>query len=206
MAADSVHALKDKLGGLATGLSIWDRETFGSVRQEIKNLKEQLDMLRSQPTRAAPSHMEVKITDRLIELYHREEILWRQRARLDWLVHGDKNTYFFHLRASRRRRKNQIKALTRPDGSLTEDKAELENITTEFYKTLYTSEGVNNMEEVLQHVPVKVTPAMNNMLNAPYQEEEVKRGLFQMFPTKAPGPDGFPAHFSSDIGIFVGRR
>lgn len=24
-----------------------------------------------------------------------------------------------------------------------------------------------------------------------------------MFPTKAPGPDGFPIHFISDIGIFV---
>ena len=36
---------------------------------------------------------------------------------------------------------------------------------------------------------------MNTMLNAPYTKEEVKAALFQMFPTKAPGPDGFPAHF-----------
>ena len=33
------------------------------------------------------------------------------------------------------------------------------------------------------------------MLCAPYSTEEVKAALFQMFPTKAPGPDGFPAHF-----------
>src|SRR4051812_32839535 len=30
---------------------------------------------------------------------------------------------------------------------------------------------------------------------APYTKEEVKTALFQMFPTKAPGPDGFPANF-----------
>ena len=51
------------------------------------------------------------------------------------------------------------------------------------------------MVEVLQHVPVKVTTAMNEQLLAPYDEKEVKTALFQMFPTKAPGPDGFPVHF-----------
>jgi hypothetical protein len=36
---------------------------------------------------------------------------------------------------------------------------------------------------------------MNVMLTAPYSMLEIKKALFQMFPTKAPKPDGFPAHF-----------
>ena len=71
----------------------------------------------------------------------------------------------------------------------------METITTAFYKELYTTEGTHNMEQVLATVPRKVTPDMNLALNAPYSQEEVKNALFQMFPTKAPGPDGFPAHF-----------
>jgi hypothetical protein len=51
------------------------------------------------------------------------------------------------------------------------------------------------MEAVLDTVPVKVSPEMNAKLIAPYTEAEVKEALFQMFPTKSPGPDGFPAHF-----------
>jgi hypothetical protein len=36
---------------------------------------------------------------------------------------------------------------------------------------------------------------MNSELLSPFTNEEVKCALFQLFPTKAPGPDGFPAHF-----------
>jgi hypothetical protein len=50
------------------------------------------------------------------------------------------------------------------------------------------------MAAVLNTVPVKVTESMNEMLLAPFKESEVKDALFQMFPTKAPRPDGFPAH------------
>ena len=64
-----------------------------------------------------------------------------------------------------------------------------------FYKELYTAGGVQDMHQVLETVPTKVTQEMNEVLNAPYTQQEVKQALFQMFPIKAPGPDGFPAHF-----------
>ncbi|CAM8975355.1 unnamed protein product [Rhodiola kirilowii] len=46
---------------------------------------------------------------------------------------------------------------------------------------------------------------MNEMLNAPFSEGEVKRALFQMHPTKAPGLDGFPAMFYQSNWDIVGR-
>jgi hypothetical protein len=85
--------------------------------------------------------------------------------------------------------------LKKPDGQVTEDAIEMGRLATTFYKELYRSEGVNDMEQVLNTVPAKVTEAMNEELIAPFEEREVKEALFQMFPTKAPGPDGFPAHF-----------
>ena len=88
-----------------------------------------------------------------------------------------------------------IKALQNSLGVLTDDPTELRGMVIDFYKSLYTTEGVIGMEEVLMHVPARVTPAMNEGLCAPYTSNEVKATLFQMFPIKAPGPDGFPAHF-----------
>jgi hypothetical protein len=199
----SVKSVQGKLKGLAGDLKQWGTGTFGNVRKEIRELKKDLEQLRNLPQRVGPSHAEIKINDCLVELYHREVIMWRQRSCIEWLSQGDKNSKFFHQWASMRKRKNLIKALTMQDGTTTENKDELKEMTCDFYKNLYTSEGVTALHEVLDHVPCKVTRSMNAALLAPYSPEEVKIALFQMFPTKAPGPDGFPAYFFKDTGMFV---
>jgi hypothetical protein len=162
-----------------------------TARLELRRLRKRLDELREDPARIAASREEIKVEDRIIELRFREEVMWRQRARIQWLL----NTIFFHQKASSRRKKNRVQRLTRPNGTVCEDPVELEQMAVDFYENLYASEGVIGMEEVLSPVPCKVTGEMNNMLSRDVTQGEVKKALFQMFPTKAPGPDGFPTHF-----------
>ena len=141
-----VLELQQKLLAVSKGLTNWSKQSFGSVRTEIKNMKKELDKLQSDPLRSRPSHAELKINERLIELYHREEIMWRQRARTEWLSSGDKNTKFFHLRASLRRKKNMIRALQNSLGVLVEDPVELRALANNFYQKLYSTEGVQDVE------------------------------------------------------------
>lgn len=56
--------------------------------KEIKSLKGLLSSLREAPGRRGPSREEIKVQDRLSELYHREEIMWRQRSGIEWLKEG----------------------------------------------------------------------------------------------------------------------
>jgi hypothetical protein len=65
---------------------------------------------------------------------------------------------------------------------------------------------VQGVEEVLASVPTWVTPVMNNQLRAPFDSKEVKKALFEMYPMKAPGIDGFPTHFFPKTLGFVRRR
>jgi hypothetical protein len=92
------------------------------------------------------------------------------------------------------------------DNLLTEDVVEMGRLMSDFYKELYTFERTMGMERVLQMVPTKVTREMNDKLLLPFAEGEVKEALFQMFPTKAPGPDDFQAHFFQRLWCLCGEE
>ena len=60
------------------------------------------------------------------------------------------------------------------------------------------------MEDCLDAVQQKVTPAMQEVLSSTFTAEEIKAALFQMGPTKAPGPDNMNALFYQKYWHVVG--
>ena len=60
------------------------------------------------------------------------------------------------------------------------------------------------MEECLNAVQSKMTDDMQEFLSSEFTAEEVKVALFQMGPTKAPGPDGMNALFYQNFGMLLG--
>ena len=68
---------------------------------------------------------------------------------------------------------------------------------TEFYKKLFGAPAPTNIsldEEEIQDI-TQISLVENNILTAPFTEEEVFEAISQMELNKAPGPDGFPAEF-----------
>ncbi|KAL9449935.1 hypothetical protein AB3S75_011797 [Citrus x aurantiifolia] len=57
----------------------------------------------------------------------REEVIWRQKAKVHWAKEGDCNSKFFHQIVKGRLSRNSINRLEIGDGSIVEDKAAIEN-------------------------------------------------------------------------------
>jgi hypothetical protein len=80
--ANTLQKLKQKLLSVSDKLSKWGTKTFGHIRSELKKLNVELERLRSAPNRTGPTHEEIKIADKIVELNNREETMWRQRSRI----------------------------------------------------------------------------------------------------------------------------
>lgn len=57
-----------------------------------------------------------KLTVKLETLYQDQAMYWRQRGKAAWMKDGDKNTAYFHARATAKKQVNNIKAFVTPWG------------------------------------------------------------------------------------------
>ncbi|KAL9666828.1 hypothetical protein QQ045_001171 [Rhodiola kirilowii] len=166
-------------------------EKFGNVGNSIRRLKHIVEELQSAERTEEIIEKEIKATNELDEWMTREELLWRQRSRTEWLKAGDRNTAFFKVKATSRRNKKWIQMLKKEDGAEVCNNDDILSEFTNYFKHLFhTSEELvadDDWEAALDMVPVKVTSAMNQKLDDPYTINEVRAALFQMHPTKAPG-------------------
>ncbi|XP_062014013.1 uncharacterized protein LOC133730438 [Rosa rugosa] len=147
--------------------------------------------------------------ERLQRLLSQEELLWKQRSRVTWLKDGDRNTGFFHRKASNGRRKNTLNGLYDDTGLWCDDDSGMEKVVSSYFSKMFAASELDYeaMELTLDAIQPSVTPDMIEILGAQYTKEEVKDALSQMYPTKSPGPDGMPPiffqHYWETIGSDV---
>lgn len=105
---------------------------FKNVGKELEKTRKQLAGLIE---RNADRKEIRQATDRMNELLYREEMLWLQRSRINWLKEGDRNTNFFNSRMVWRAKKNRITKIRVNDGTVYSTTKEMEQLATEYLKT-----------------------------------------------------------------------
>ncbi|KAL5566082.1 hypothetical protein UlMin_029246 [Ulmus minor] len=114
-----------------------------------------------------------------------------------WLKSRDRNSKFFHRKASARRAKNSIEGLFDRNEKWCQDKKGIAHITKSYFTNLLSSSSPHSldMDMVLNLLEAKVSPAMNEQLDGRFDAEHVRAAIFQMALSKSPSADGMSALF-----------
>jgi hypothetical protein len=192
---DNLIAVATTLRGVQKELQHWSYYTFGSVRRKVKELRQQLEDIRSLSLYHGPTEQERQLICELNTILGSEETMMRQRSRVQWLREGDRNRSFFHKKAKERGRQNRIGPMTNQDGSITSDQSELKEMAVSFFSDLFQAQEGLQPCLITRFVQRKVTDEMNSILDAPFSEGEITKALFSMKPNKSPGVDGFTSGF-----------
>ncbi|XP_021726831.1 uncharacterized protein LOC110693957 [Chenopodium quinoa] len=184
-----------KVASCAHELGRWAADTFGSIPKKIREAEEKLKIIQvgaMDNVRLAKCRESSKEIDNLHLL---EESYWHARARKNELRDGDKNTSYFHHKASARRAKNSIRGSENQDGRWVQDEQSINNVITDYFSQLFTSDGTTGLQEALGGISLVITATMNEELCKELSREEIEMALFDMHPNKAPRIYGMHALF-----------
>ncbi|KAK6146669.1 hypothetical protein DH2020_020538 [Rehmannia glutinosa] len=153
-------SLKSKLKYCGVALKGWSRTEFGNLRNRIEGTQKELSRL----NKAHPSIINVErikeVERKLERMLALEEYYWKQRSRADWLRGGDKNTKFFHRKATARRKKNWITKLKKGSGEWAEDEGSISREIQSYFQNIFSSSNPSwdDMEMVLASVDKLLRP------------------------------------------------
>ena len=82
---------------------------------------------------------------------------------------------------------------------------ELERIAVSYFQHVFSTSSPLTVAEVVSHVDAVFTPNMNKELMRDFSQDDVKKALFQMHPSKAPEPDGMIALFFQKYWHIIGH-
>lgn len=158
-------------------LQDWSHNILGDLAKRIKKLKLQLEECRREAISESTIRREQVLRFKLDRLEEQQDTMWRQRAHVNWLIYGDRNTKFFQSFASERKRRNAIKRLKKEDGVVVEGEEGLQALVTNYFSSLFTPVAGVSHGDFLHHITPKVTSQMNDFLMAEFTAEEVEAAL-----------------------------
>ncbi|RVW64166.1 Transposon TX1 uncharacterized 149 kDa protein [Vitis vinifera] len=188
------HKFMRRLQYVKAKLKEWNKSSFGELKEKKKSILNDLANFDAieQEGGLNPDLISQRVSRKgeLEELILREEIHWRQKAKVKWVKEGDCNSKFYHKVANARRNRKYIKELENERGLVLKNAESITEEILHYFEKLYTNPtGESWGVEGLDWSPISEESALR--LESPFTEEEISKAIFQLDRDKAPGPDGF---------------
>ncbi|XP_060960773.1 uncharacterized protein LOC133031308 [Cannabis sativa] len=196
--SDSATQLVSSLSDCANNLQQWHSRKFGKMKQDIKHAQQVVHGLNTAVNSDPDFHSKIHSAETILdELLVNEEQYWQQRSRVDWLQSGDRNTKFFHSKASARHSNNRIKALMDDHGHTVTTKDGISQLVTDYFQQLFTASNEDHwaLTHVLSTIPTTISDEQNEFLSKEFTVSDVTAALKTIGSDKSPGLDGMSAMF-----------
>ncbi|KAK2657968.1 hypothetical protein Ddye_011020 [Dipteronia dyeriana] len=136
----------------------WNRKHQNGLQKDLDKCREELH--RVSENIQTDSWAEIRVLERRLDkLLAEEESYWKQRSRVEWLKGGDRNTKFYHWKASSRRARNEIVGLYDEGGNWCAEGNDVEMIVVDYFSKLYTAEDFSGLD--VDHVIDCVQPRLS---------------------------------------------
>ena len=106
-------------------------------------------------------------------------------------------TKHFLAREQNTQKDRTIKEIRKKNGEITNDREEIKKEFQEFYKNLYTEEGLGTEEKQDQYLKYvrKIEEEEKEKMENPFTENEIATAIKELNKGKSPGPDGLANEF-----------
>ena len=163
--AEPVVKVIKKIKKCGKELHAWNRTHFGNVRSELKKKRKQLIEAEKEAMRTGRNFRIQELKKEICDLEDKENRLWFQRSKALWAANGDKNSKFFHCRATQRMRKNSILKIKNEDGGWSSNSETVAETLTAYFQNLFTSQNMPLCEAATDSINRVITEDMNDQLS-----------------------------------------
>jgi exonuclease III len=180
---DTWENIKGKMDECKKVLTQWKKDYVGVMERTINEKTKLLQDIQDQEGAPDVTLLQ-KTKNELSVLKNQEDLIWRQRAKEDWLQYGDKNTKFFHASTKQRRNKNILEKIKDEEGRSWTSQEDIGTIFVDYYRQLFKSEGSHEVSQCTRAVTSRVSEEGNKYLLAEFTGEEISKAVHQMAPFK----------------------
>ena len=207
-----MYRLTRKLKRVKSILKAFNFHSFGKLHERVVEARETLNQAQSSLLYNPSDPMLIDNEKKCLKAYHElgyaEEGFLKQKSRVQWLKLGDQNTSFFHKAVKARNGRNTIKVITSASGCRIDDPEVIKQEEVGHFYDVLCSDGSSNIQfEYLDNLDGFVwSPQHIDTLNRVITHEEVKKTMFSIDESKAPGPDGFSSRFFKSAWSIIGTH
>ncbi|KAK8985026.1 hypothetical protein V6N11_082645 [Hibiscus sabdariffa] len=159
------NVIVKKLKTIRLRMSKWSRLKFANNKRSIEDIKKRIRLLQSSPLSSSSKEEILALKHESHKLWESEERHWHQRARINWLKYGDKNTKFFHATTIQKQRQNAILKIKNDLGLWIEEEQAVYSHIENHFKKIYSKDPSVNCDCITDLIPPCITEDINRSLS-----------------------------------------